>query len=210
MRRYVVLDGPDGCGKTAQAQALADWLRANGHDVLHVREPGSTAAAERIRALLLDPATGPLLPASEALLFTAARAELVHGEIVPALAAGRIVVAERCYLSTAVYQGYAPPAERRVELRLLRTLAALAHGEVWPARIFVLDVPLAVARARRSERHADRIEQHGDAYDQRVHDGFRSLASDDPYVELVDASGTFDSVQLALRRRVVALLGLAS
>ena len=97
MTCYVALDGPDGCGKTAQARALVQWLTAEGRPVLHVREPGSTPVGEALRQLLLSPATGELQPVSEALLFAAARAELVAGKVAPALRAGSVVVSERWF-----------------------------------------------------------------------------------------------------------------
>ena len=79
--RYVVLDGPDGCGKSTQAALLAEWWRSRGVMVRHVREPGSTPVAEHLRQLLLDPDTGSLDPTTEALLFSAARLELLRTEL---------------------------------------------------------------------------------------------------------------------------------
>ena len=98
MSCYVALDGPDGCGKSTQAAALARWLDAEGAEVLHVREPGSTPVGEALRDLLLSPSTGELQPITEVLLFSAARAELMQHVVRPALAAGKVVVAERCPL----------------------------------------------------------------------------------------------------------------
>src|SRR5262245_53289308 len=104
---YLVLDGPDGGGKSTQAELLCAWLRQRGRTVQHRREPGSTPVGEALRTLLLEPSTGDLLPLTEALLFSAARAELVAREIAPALQRGEDVVAERCYVATLVYQGLA-------------------------------------------------------------------------------------------------------
>ena len=93
MSVYVQIDGADGCGKSSQAAALVGWLRAQARAVLHVREPGSTPVGEALRRLLLSPATGNLQPVTEALLFSAARAELVAQQIAPAEIGERIPLA---------------------------------------------------------------------------------------------------------------------
>jgi dTMP kinase len=202
--RYVALDGPDGCGKSVQAAALCEWLCASGRDALHVREPGSTPVGEALRALLLARATGDLLPLTEALLFTAARAELVAAVIAPALRQGRIVIAERCYLSTVVYQALA--SAPGLDLEWLLDLTRRAHGEYLPDAIFVLDVPEAVAAARRSARSDDRIEARDQGYHARVRRGYRRAAELEVRARIVDAAWPFASVQASLRTLVQELL----
>ena len=160
MSCYVALDGPDGCGKSTQATALVSWLDAEGADVLHVREPGSTPVGEALRGLLLSPDTGDLQAISEALLFSAARAELMHRVVRPALDAGKVVVAERCYLSTAAYQLLAvAPSPGVMDLRWFEDLTRRVHGDCLPDAIFVLDVTPGVSAQRRGRRAApaDRI-----------------------------------------------------
>jgi dTMP kinase len=202
--RYLVLEGGDGCGKSAQAAALCGWLGTAGRQVLHVREPGSTPVGEALRRLLLEPATGALRPITEALLFSAARADLVGRVIAPALQAGTVVVAERCYLSTLVYQGLA--GDGSVDIGWLVQTTAHAHGPWLPDRIFVLDVPGAVAAARRTARRADRFEERGADYLERVRAGFLRAAAGDARIAVVDASGALDAVQAELRRCVAELL----
>src|SRR3954469_6246790 len=102
--RFVSFEGVDGSGKSTQARLLAEHLRSHGTEVVEVREPGGTAAGERIRALVLDPAA-TLAPRAEALLFAAARAQVVAEVIQPALARGAVVVADRFVDSSLVYQG---------------------------------------------------------------------------------------------------------
>jgi dTMP kinase len=113
---FLVLDGPDGAGMT-QAARLAERLRASGRDVLELREPGGTPVGERIRTVLLDPATGDLDAVTELLLYQASRRRLVLERIAPALDAGRTVVCDRWHTATAVYQGIAggvvPASSRR-------------------------------------------------------------------------------------------------
>ena len=100
---FLVVEGPEGAGKSTLVHALADRLRAAGRDAVLVREPGGTPVAERIREVLLDPAQ-PIEPVSELYLFLAARADLVARVIGPALAAGQTVIADRFQLSTEAYQ----------------------------------------------------------------------------------------------------------
>lgn len=203
--KYVVLDGPDGCGKTAQARALCAWLRERGQAVLHVREPGSTPVGEALRQLLLSPRTGHLQAVTEALLFSAARAELVAGAVAPALAAGNWVVAERCYLSTVVYQGLAQP-EVGLDVEWLFELTRRVHGPCLPDCIFVLDVPGPVARARRRARSDDRIEQRPAAYHERVRQGFLAAAAREVRARVVDAAWPFAVVQANLQAQLAPWL----
>lgn len=195
---YVALDGPDGCGKSTQAKALVDWLSAEGADALLVREPGSTPVGEALRELLLAEATGELQPISEALLFSAARAELVQRVIAPALQRGAVVVAERCYLSTAVYQVHAG-GDGALDARWFEDLTRRVHGACLPDAIFVLDVPSQVSAERRGHRVEDRIEARGEAFHQRVRDGYLLAAASEPRAVLLDASQPFDEVQQLLR-----------
>jgi dTMP kinase len=202
--RYVVLDGPDGCGKSTQALSLCGWLDAEGASVLHLREPGSTPVGEALRQLLLDPTSGELRSITEALLFMAARAELVEQVIRPALQQGKVVVAERCYVSTLCYQGLA--GEPPLDLELLFDLARRVHGDCLPQRVYVLDLPASAAAARRSARARDRFEARDAEFHERVRQGFRRLAGLDAAVELVDAMRSFDAVQDDLRQRLAQVL----
>lgn len=198
MSNWFVLDGPDGSGKSTQARALCAWLQAQGRPVLHLREPGSTPVGEALRALLLDPRTGQLRPETEALLFTAARAELVQGVVRPALERGAVVVSERCWLSTLVYQGVAGG----LDLAWIDELTARAHQGCMPDAVFVLDVPVPVSTDRISNRSGDRFEGRGRAFLQQVRDGFRAMVARDRRFVLVDAEQGVDIVQQALRAQV--------
>jgi dTMP kinase len=202
---YFVLEGPDGCGKSEQAQRLVGWVRSLGREALHVREPGSTPVGEALRALLLDPASGALEPITEALLFFAARAELVQRQIAPALSAGTVVVAERSFVSTLVYQG-AALGQAGVPPDLLERLIAATHRGALPTRVFVLDVAPTVAAARRGAAAADRFEARGAGFQERVRQGFLDCARRLPYVEVVDGARSRDEVHAALRGRAQALL----
>lgn len=204
MTLYLALDGLDGGGKTSQAHRLVEWLEARGHRVLHLREPGSTGLGEGLRRVLLDPATGRLSALTEALLFSAARAELVREVIRPALADGQVVVCERCYLSTWVYQGIA--ASDATSVDALRELTRQVLGETWPDCVFVLDLEYEVARQRMAGQPADRIEARGRDYHERVRAGFAQLVRQDPRCHLVDADRPPEEVQAEIREQVAEIL----
>ena len=190
--RFLVLDGPDGSGKSTQALRLVAALRARGVPTLHLRDPGSTPLAEGVRRLLLDPATGELTAATEVLLFSACRAELVARQIQPALARGETVVCERFVSSTLVYQGLG----RQVPQDWIRALHERAVGGLHPDRVVLLDVDAATARSRCQERQRrDRFEERGVAFQELVRAGFRALADAEPERHrLVDARGSLDQV----------------
>jgi dTMP kinase len=196
---YLVLDGPDGSGKSSQAGSLALHLRAAGREVVHLREPGSTPVGEALRRLLLAPSTGALLPVTEALLFSAARAELVQTVIAPALARGALLVAERCYVSTLVYQCLA--ADSGSDYEQLLAITRRVHGGCMPDAVFVLDVPPATGRQRRASRVDDRFEQRGEQFEARVRAAYLEVARREPNVQIVDADRPFAEVQADLRAR---------
>jgi dTMP kinase len=201
---YVALDGPDGCGKSSQAKLLTQWLQASGRPAVHLREPGSTPVGEALRQLLLSPATGDLETVTEALLFSAARAETVAKVVAPALRRGEVVIAERCYLSTVVYQALA--SMPGLDLEWLFDLTRRVHGPQLPDAIFVLDVPPAVSSARRGARGGDRIEARGDDYHRRVREGFQRACRLEVRARRVDASRPLDEVQAVLRAGVAELM----
>ncbi|MFO0230801.1 dTMP kinase [Gemmatimonas sp.] len=172
---FLVLEGGEGVGKTTQWTRLADTLRAVGHDVVAVREPGGTAAGDAIRAMLLDPAS-ELAPESEALLFAASRAQLVRDVVIPALSRGAVVLVDRFLLSTYAYQG----AGRGIAESLLRAVNAVATQGVAPDLTLLLSVPAEVAQARLEVRGpADRMEQEDAPFHQRVRDAFDAARAAD-------------------------------
>jgi dTMP kinase len=168
--RFVAFEGGEASGKSTQAAALADALGA-----VLTREPGGTAVGERIRAVLLDPATGDLDPRTEALLMAAARAEHVATVIGPALAAGRDVVCDRFSGSSVAYQGYG----RGLAPGEVASLSSWASAGLEPDLVVLLDVPAEVAAARLGGEH-DRLEAAGEAFHASVAVGFRAQAAAAP------------------------------
>ncbi len=141
---FLVLDGPDGGGKTTQAARLASWLKERGHDVVTCRDPGDTALGERLRNIVLARDNVAISVRSEMLLFMASRAELVEEVIAPALAAGKTVVSARYLLANIVYQGTAGGLlEEEIAL-----VGMVATGGTLPDLTLVLDVSPETARAR--------------------------------------------------------------
>lgn len=170
---FLVLEGGEGVGKTTQWTRLADTLRAVGHDVVAVREPGGTLAGDAIRTLLLDP-TSSLTAESEALLFAASRAQLVRDVIAPAIARGAIVLVDRFLLSTYAYQG----AGRGLSMPSLQAVNRFATGGLAPDLTLLLSVPLDTAQRRMHARGAaDRMEQEDVAFHERVRLAFHDALS---------------------------------
>lgn len=189
---FITVEGIDGCGKSTQARLIAAALEAAGHDVLRLREPGGVKISEQIREILLDPANAEMGDACELLLYEAARAQLVHQVIRPALAAGKTVVCDRFYDSTTAYQAFADGLDRN----MVSQANELAVDGCRPDLTLVFDLPVEDALRRRSGREAeDRLELKGLEFQERVAAGFRAVAADEPdRVKLIDAGGSIAEV----------------
>jgi dTMP kinase len=190
---FVTFEGIDRSGKTTQARMLADAL---GSEVLAVREPGGTLVGERVRELLKDPAAS-ITPRGEALLFAAARAELVAEVIRPALEAGRVVVSDRYVDSSLAYQGEA----RGLSVEYVAGLNEWATGGLMPDITILLWVDPSLARARARQR--DRFEEEGADLQRRVAGAYDRLAAADPARwRRVDASRPPEEVHAEVLRLV--------
>jgi dTMP kinase len=194
---FVTFEGVDRAGKTTQARMLVDAL---GDRALAVRDPGSTAAGERVREILKDTSV-ELGPATEALLFAAARAELVAGVIRPALEAGRVVVSDRYLDSSLAYQGEA----RGLGIEDVARVNRFATGGLEPDVTFLLELSSEEAAARTGE--GDRFENEGGGFQERVGAAYARLAEADPARwRRVDAGRPADAVHaevLAVVERVL-------
>ena len=187
--KFLVLDGPDGCGKSTQTMMLYDWLKSQGAEVVTFRDPGSTAVGEKIREILLNPEHVEMSVRAELLLYMASRAQLWAEKIAPALEAGKCVVLDRWVTSTCAYQGFAGRfgAARVVEI------AAASLEKVWPDLAIVLDIDVETA-AKRMNRALDRMEQKGAEYHKKVREGFLQLSKFNDNIVVVDATKNIEQV----------------
>ena len=204
---FLSFEGGEGSGKSLQARRLAETLTERGRDVVLTREPGGTAAGERIRDILLHAREIPLSPEAQVLLFSSARAQLVREVIRPALEAGKIVIADRFFDSSVVYQGHG----QGVPLDAIREVTALAVGTLVPQRTFLLDVPVEIGLARsgwRAEARWDRFEADATDFHDRVRDAYLRLAAAEPRRFVVIAADREEAAVAGdIRREVDALLG---
>jgi dTMP kinase len=189
---FISFEGPEGGGKSTQVHRLAAALAEQGYVVWTTREPGGTRIGEMIRPILLGPRQQANLSAwTEALLFTAARAQLVEEVIRPRLQRGELVLCDRFSDSTLAYQGYG----RGLELDVLQRLQAQATGGLAPNLTLLLDLPVETGLARIPRRVQDRLDRETIAFHERVHAGYRAMAAAEPVRwREVDASSDPDQV----------------
>jgi dTMP kinase len=191
---FITFEGSEGCGKSTQVKRLAARLESLGAPFLVTREPGGTPIGETIRDLLQFNAEAATMTAeTELLLFEASRAQLVREVILPALDRGVIVISDRFFDSTTVYQG----AARKLDRGLVEQLNAFAVGDCVPDITFVLDVDLPTAQSRMSKttRRADRMEQQPNEFYEAVRNAYRELAKREPKrVVLIDGAGDVDKI----------------
>ena len=176
---FVTFEGSEGCGKSTQIRHLSAWLRETARPCLTTREPGGTAAGDRIRDLLQHAPEGhALVPEAELFLFAASRAQHVREVIRPALARGEVVISDRFHDSTNVYQGVA----RQLEPQMTGTINGFAIGDTLPDVTFLLDMDAAEAHRRIAQRNqpADRMESEPLAFYQAVRQGYLRAAADEP------------------------------
>ena len=195
---FITLEGVDGAGKSTQARLLARALELAGREVVALREPGGTVISEKIRSLLLDPENAAMGDTCELLLYEAARAQLVHEVIAPALAAGKIVVCDRFYDSTTCYQAFADGLDRKVVHGANNLAVAGTHPDL--TLVYQIEPALAVRRLN-ARAGTDRMEAKGMAFQERVYQGFAAIAAEEPgRVKLIDAS---EDIAHVFRRTVV-------
>jgi len=187
--KFIVLDGPDGCGKSTQAKLLAEWLTAQGIPAVGFRDPGDTAIGEKIRQILLSPEHNAMDTRTELLLYMATRTQLWAERIAPALETNQCVVLDRWLSSTCAYQGYAGSFGMDKVIKI----ATDCLERVWPDLTIILDVDLQTA-SQRLNQQLDRMEQKGDSYHQRVREGFLQLAKQQENFLVVDATGDIETV----------------
>lgn len=198
---FITFEGSEGSGKTTQITLLADYLRQQGLAVLVTREPGGTAIAEQIRAVLHDVANTAMTAEAEILLYSAARAQHVGERIRPALDAGHIVLCDRFADSTLAYQGYG----RQLDLAALQHITQFATSGLRPDLTFYFDIDVAAGLQRRvqGELEMNRMDLQQQAFYERVRMGYAALMAAEPARWVpVDAARPIATIQAELRQQL--------
>ena len=202
---FITFEGSEGCGKSTQVKRLALRLEEIGVPVLITREPGGTAIGEKIRDLLqFAPESLGMTPEAELLLFEASRSQLVREIIRPALEQGTIVISDRFFDSTTVYQGVA----RKLESEIVEKLNDFAVGAARPDLTFLLEVDIATARERmlrrvRPVQAVDRMEQEPLEFYERVCEGYRELARRDPVrIRVLNGANSPEEIETEIWREM--------
>ncbi|MFI0775330.1 dTMP kinase [Streptomyces sp. NPDC021212] len=202
---FIAVEGGDGAGKSTQVEALAEWVRAKGHEVVVTREPGATAIGKRLRSILLDVSSAGISHRAEALLYAADRAEHVDSVVRPALERGAVVISDRYIDSSVAYQG----AGRDLAATEIARISRWATNGLVPHLTVLLDVSPETARERFTEA-PDRLESEPAEFHQRVRSGFLALAAADPARYLVvDAGQLPEAVTSVVRHRLDQMLPLS-
>lgn len=200
---FIVMEGPDGSGKTTQINLLEQYLKEAGYECLITREPGGTVIGEGVRELILNPEHKEMSPVTEMLLYAASRAQLVHEVIGPALEAGRIVISDRFVDSSIVYQGIA----RNLGISTVAAVNAPGIGIYRPDGIFFIDLSEAEGiRRKKNQKKLDRMEQESIDFHHLVSEGYRKVLAERPEVIKIDGGKDIDVIQKKIRNHVDELL----
>jgi dTMP kinase len=199
---FITFEGAEGSGKSTQIRNAVAFLKKKGRSVVMLREPGGTRISEAIRNILLDKNLKEMARVTELLLYLAARAQIVHEKILPALKRGKVVICDRFEDSTRAYQGFG----RGLSLAAIENASKLVRGALKPDLTFVLDIDIAEGLAR-GGRH-DRIEREALSFHKRVRRGFLALAKKEPQRMIVlDTSEPVASVSQKVRERLERVFG---
>ncbi len=193
--KFIVIDGPDGSGKSTQAKLLSELIAENGIETELFRDPGSTDISEKIRHILLDNANTDMSIRCETMLYMASRAQLFDQKIAPALALGKCVICDRWLSSTYAYQAVAG----KIGLDYVLKLADTALARSWPDMTVIIDIPAENALARIGDS-PDRMESKPAIFHKNVCKAFLSLAHDRDDFHVIDGSGTIQQVHKMVKQ----------
>jgi dTMP kinase len=206
---FITFEGPEGSGKTTQAQLLARHLHQQGYNTLLTREPGGTSIGDQIREVLHDPANLEMFPTAEILLYSASRAQLVAQVIRPALEEGQLVICDRYADSTMAYQGYG----RGLDIQALYQITRLATGDLVPDLTLYLDIQPEKGLERRlsSGDEWNRLDQERIEFHRRVRAGYKELIALEPQRWVtIDAARMVEEVQQEIQAVVGERLAVAA
>lgn len=203
--KFIVIDGPDGCGKTTQVRLLVNYLSQRGRKVVHLREPGGTAIGEKIRRILLDLDNRQMHLQTELFLYMASRAQLVHEVIRPTLAQGKMVVCDRFLSASVAYQGWAGGLGGAA----VESIGKIATDNIKPDLSLVLDIrPVDGLRRRTRRGRLDRIETRQLIFHNKVRRAFRALAKRNPKrFRIISAYGSIEAIQRKIQQEVNRVIG---
>lgn len=202
---FITLEGPEGSGKSTQLTLLARFLEKEGFSVVATREPGGTSIGDQIRTCLHDVNNTEMEPATEFLLYSASRAQLVREVIEPSLAENKVVLCDRYADSTIAYQGYG----RGLDLDAVMAITQFATGGLQPELTFLLDIDVEEGLGRRisGDEEMNRLDLEEIAFHKRVRDGYHQLAADHDRWVIIDAGRSAVEVQSELRAVTLQRLG---
>lgn len=195
--KFIVIDGPDGSGKTTQLKLLGQYLRSEGVDVLETYDPGGTVIGDKIRQLLLDSDHGEMTAACETMLYMASRAQLAAQVIRPAIEAGKCVLCDRYISATIAYQGAGG-----IETGKIHQIADVAVGGLWADLTVILDIQARAGLARLGGK-PDRVESKTIEFHDKARQRFVKMGTHHPdRCVVIDAAGDIDQVQGQLRETI--------
>src|SRR3972149_3207945 len=202
---FITFEGLDGSGKTTQMELLRDYLKNRGFDVVTTIEPGGTKIGQKIRKILLDKENHDISPRAETLLFLASRAELVSEVILPALREGKIVLCDRFFDSTVVYQGIA----RGLGGKEILKMNLWATGRVVPDITFLLSVRVSKGKKRMydADKKTDRIELEKDSFKEKIYRGYLDIAGKNKgRIVIIDGEENIENIFKEIKRKVCGYL----
>ena len=202
---FITLEGPEGSGKTSHIAPICDWLTSQGKSVTATREPGGTPIGEQIRDVIHDMKNTEMHPRAEALLYQAARAQIVEQVLRPSLAGGGIVICDRYFDSTLAYQGY---GHQVIPLEDLRGIIRFATGGLVPDLTILLDLPVQVGLHRKSNQQEwNRLDAFTVDFHERVRKGYHELVALEPARwAVVDADRDWEAIQAEIRQIISSRL----
>lgn len=202
--KFITFEGSEGSGKSTQVDLIYQYLRKKRNNILFLREPGGVAISEKIRNILLDVKSKGMSDECETLLYMAARAQLVHEVVAPALKQGKIILCDRFLDSTIAYQGYG----NGVDVRFIKEIGKLATRGIKPDLTFVFDIVTKKGLSR-IHRQKDRIERRALSYHNRVRRGYLALAKQEPQrIKVIQVNKSREEIHRVVKQHVDRLLGI--
>lgn len=196
---FITFEGIEGCGKTTQAELLADYFRQQGREVLLTREPGGPKISESIRKILLSKDNFEMLPETEMLLYMASRSQHTGEWIIPAIESGKDVISDRYYDSSIAYQGTA----RKIERNIIDIIIKYATFGLRPDLTFLIDLPAEKGLSRLKIGQVDRLEQESLEFHNKVREGFLKIAESEKkrYI-VIDGNKTVEGIHKIIIKKV--------